>query len=591
MVSLGAFGGAASVNILINAVDNFSSTFNSAESSMKSFSTAALSVGTAFAAVGVAATIFGVEAVKSAASFETSMSNVETLLVGTDEDMEALANSTQSLASEFGLAGGELEAAAGLYQTVSAGITDTATATAFLEEATKASIGGSAELSSVIEASTKTMAAFGIEAEDSGRVFDVFAATVAAGQTTMDQLASAFPRVSASAGEMGVSLEETAGIFAGLTKVMASPEQAATALNSTLTKLIKPTKEMQEALEFLGFESGQAAIEELGLVGTLESLADVVGDDTESLAKLFNSEEALRAVLPLLGAASDDVAASIESVSDSTGMAQSQFEIMSGTSENLFNQMKNTIGSAMTDIGDSILTELLPVITPLTEKFQTLINTITESEVFTGLMDTFAGALQTVTDTATTFVEELDWELLKETTEKMFNFLIDNKDDITSLFSNMATFTGNILESFVGMVNILIESGYLEDILSLFVLLADALAIVSDALTDVYDIIKDINDMLSDSFLGTFSESIPATSLNVATLGMSGLGQQAGNLLQGGDTEQLLQTTPDNFQLSEPNQSDLSGMSVMVQIENVNGLDADVVAEALQSKLSTMISY
>lgn len=360
MVSLGAFGagaaGGAVVSVVIQAVDQFSGTMRSAEASMKKLGQGLTAFGAAGAAgIGLLVNKFS--------DVETGFAKVNTLLDEGQNAQELFKDTIEELNVTMGAQGDQLSALDGLYQTISAGISDTAEAQEFLKDATVAATGGSAQLSSVIEAGTKSIAAFGLEVSDSDRVFDVFAATVKAGQTTMEQLATAFPTVAGTAGATGATLEETAGVFAGLTKVMKGPEEAAVGLNAIFTGLNKPTEGLKAALAELGFESGQAAVEQLGLVNALQAIAGTTDGSATELTKLFGNVRALKALFPLLGSAADDVAASMDLINNSTGLAQKQFEDMENTTSQKVGKAMSDLNNTLVRLGGIFAETIAPIIT------------------------------------------------------------------------------------------------------------------------------------------------------------------------------------------------------------------------------------
>ena len=354
--------GQGAVNIVIKAQDKFSAVFKKANLSMQSFRKAAIGAGIIGAALGVGLVKLG----KSAAEIDTGFAKINTLLDEGQDAQEMYGEFVKQTNKALGDQGDQLDVLDAIYQTTSAGISNVADAQFFLEKATKAAVGGSAELPTVIEAGTKAMAAFGLNVEDAGRIFDVFAGTVKAGQTTMPQLAAAFPIVSGAAGEMGVTLEETAGILAGLTKVMKSPETAAVGLNAVLTGLIKPSDDMKDAIASLGFESGQSAIEQLGLMGTLKALKGTTDGSAEAIGGLFGNVRALRAVFPALGKAQEDIASSMDIVTNSTGMAEKQYEDMTNTVKFKWGEAMSEGQNLMNDIGGTVNEILAPVLQGLT---------------------------------------------------------------------------------------------------------------------------------------------------------------------------------------------------------------------------------
>ena len=181
MALMGAVAGAGGVNIVISAIDNFSGVFTRAQLSMANFRKAGL--GAALVGGAIAAGM-GL-ALKSAAKVETGYAKVNTLLEEGQDAQELFAGFVAETNVQMGNQGDQLDVLSGLYQTISAGITDTTEAQEFMNKATIASVGGSAELSTVILAGTKAIAAFGLDVDDTTMVMHAFAGTVKAAQTTM----------------------------------------------------------------------------------------------------------------------------------------------------------------------------------------------------------------------------------------------------------------------------------------------------------------------------------------------------------------------------------------------------------------------
>ena len=350
------------VEILLRVKDKAAQAFKSARSQLNEISRGAKIAGTAITAFGVGGVLAIGKLVKGSSEVETAFAQVNTLLNEGQDAQELFGDAVKSLNVVLGNQGDQLTVLRGLYQTVSAGISDTADAQKFLEVASRAAVGGQAELDTVILAGTKAMASFGITIEDTERVFDVFAATVKAGQTTLPELANAFPRVAGAAGEMGLTLEETAGILAGLTKVMPSTEEAATSLNAVLTGLLKPTDDLKEVMGGLGYESGQAMIESLGLMGTLQILKGVAGDDAEAMGEMFSNVRALRAIFPALGKASGAVSDSLDIINDSAGLMNEQFEEMASTSAYQFGEAMSELSNVTLELGGMFKDTLAPIL-------------------------------------------------------------------------------------------------------------------------------------------------------------------------------------------------------------------------------------
>ncbi len=328
----------------------------------------------AVAAVGVVAGVMAVKSVKAFADVEEGYAKVNTLLDEGQDSQKIFAKFVAETNVAMGNQGDQLDVLDGLYQTISAGITDTTEAQEFMEAATIAAVGGSAKLSDVILAGTKTMAAFGEKAGSAMDVMDSFAATVKAGQLTMGELATAFPKVAGVAADMGLSLDETLGIVAGLTKVMGDADAATTGFSAIMTKILQPTEAMKTAVKSLGYDSALAMIQEEGLMKSLELLNEAVFKDTAAMAELFGNVRAVRAVLPALGAASEAVATSIESQGDKAGLAKKQLGDMASTTKFSLGELTSAMQNMMVTIGEAIM----PAIQPLVDMFAEFLPTAME---------------------------------------------------------------------------------------------------------------------------------------------------------------------------------------------------------------------
>jgi len=352
---MGGMAGGATVSIIIRAIDQFSGVFAKVNKGLALAGAAAVAAGAAIASGMVTAG-------KAAAEVETSFAKVNTLLDKGQDAQELYGDYVAKTNVILGNQGDQLSVLEGLYQVQSAGITDVAESQTFMTAATKAAVGGSAELSTVILAGTKALTAFGMSVDDTEKVMDMFAGTVKAGQTTMSELANAFPNVAGMAAQAGVSIQETLGTFAGLTKVLASSDETATALSATIRGFIKPSESMQKAVNELGYESATAMIKTLGLNNALRKLNEHIDGDTEAMAKLFPNVRALKAVFPMLGLAAEDVAKSIDTVSNSAGLSQKQFDDMTNTIQYQWGRAMSAAKNILIDIGRVINDVFAPVI-------------------------------------------------------------------------------------------------------------------------------------------------------------------------------------------------------------------------------------
>ena len=245
------------------------------------------------AAVGVS-----IAGLKMAADFENAMRDVNTMMGLSQEQFEDL--SAQVLQSAMDIGKAPEEMAKALYQVVSAGI-PAGEALEFLGTAARASIGGVTDVETAVDGLTTVINAFGMDASEANRVADIMFTTVKGGKTTFEELSASLFQVAPIAAASKVEFTEVAAALATMTKQGVPTKVATTQLRQAMVALAKPTADMQVAITSLGYESGQAMLEEEGFAASINLLRDYTEGSNEQLMKMFGSIEAGQAILALTG--------------------------------------------------------------------------------------------------------------------------------------------------------------------------------------------------------------------------------------------------------------------------------------------------
>lgn len=131
------------------------------------------------------------------------------------------------------------------------------------------------DLAQAADIATAVMNGFGKSVEDLGRVNDILASTTANSATNVTDLSEALKNVAPIANLLGASMEEVCAAIGTLADVGIKGSQAGNALRGILNRLIKPTKQGQEALDRYGISISEAEIKANGLTATLEKLSKV----------------------------------------------------------------------------------------------------------------------------------------------------------------------------------------------------------------------------------------------------------------------------------------------------------------------------
>lgn len=314
---------------------------------------------------GALATFSGA-AIKMAADFDLAFARVTSLLPQTKQQLEGFKGEILDLSRALGV--DAVGAMNGLYEAVSAGITDTTKAISFMEVASKSSIAGVTNIKTAVDGLTSAVNAFKIPIEQTSDVADQFFQAVNIGKETFEELSAAMYIAAPIASNTAVSLNELLAAQTSLTKSGATASVAMTQVRSALTALNKPSQNLQDILQKLGFESGKAAIQALGLQGTFEAIRKTADDMNMPLSRVFGRVEAVNAVLGLTGQNAEVARQDLDQLTNSTGAMQRAFDKIDDTPARRFQR-------AITDLKVSFI-ELGQTALPVMEAFTKIIDSI-----------------------------------------------------------------------------------------------------------------------------------------------------------------------------------------------------------------------
>lgn len=232
-------------------------------------------------------------AVYSAFNFEESMTNVGAVLGRNKQEMAALSQEILEIGSAS-RAGPQATAEA--FYDIVGGVADASSHIAILNAAIATAEAGNANLGATTSAMISTMNSYGLAAGDAGMVSDVFTQMVGKGVGTADEFAASLPNATAMAAALGIEVDELGAMMAYLTTQGATASEASTQLTEAMGALTSPTKQVQDAIGELGYESGAAMIEALGLDGAYRALAE---NNDGTLMGLITNSGALKGALAL----------------------------------------------------------------------------------------------------------------------------------------------------------------------------------------------------------------------------------------------------------------------------------------------------
>ncbi len=265
----------------------------------------------------------GVAALKAATDLNAAMANVASLGEEAAQNIGAWKTEVQNLAVELGKSTGDL--AEGLYQVVSA-FGASSESIQILEINAKAAAAGLAQTAEAINLTSAVTKAYGdTSAYAVRKVADLALKTVQLGQTTFPELAASIGRVTPLAASLGVRMEELFAVLATATGVTGSAAEVNTQMRAALQALMAPTTDMAKLMKKLGYESGQAMIQQLGFVGALQAIVQYAEETGKPLQKFIGSVEGMTLALALSGGLADSFTEKLAAMENAAGAMDEAF--------------------------------------------------------------------------------------------------------------------------------------------------------------------------------------------------------------------------------------------------------------------------
>lgn len=338
----------------------------------KSASSAGLGAAAALAGVSAALAAIGTAAVAASAEYETSLAKVSTIADTNAKSIGTLSSEIMALSNETGEAATGLNEA--LYSAISAGA-DTAHATELVGVAVKAARGGFTDTETAVDGLTSALNAYGMATTEAEGLANKFLVTQNLGKTTFGELASSIGQVAPTAKAAGVSIDDLLASVASLTANGIGTSEAMTGMKSALSNVIKPTSDAAKMAEQLGLDFSAAALRSKGWAAFLRDIQEKTGGNTEQMAALFGSVEALNTVLTLTSSQGMSLMdKTLNEMAANTTALDDAYESMSDT----LDVATQKLGTNVQNLGVAIGDALAPALTVLAEAVASVVAGVTE---------------------------------------------------------------------------------------------------------------------------------------------------------------------------------------------------------------------
>lgn len=364
----------ASLFGVIDLKDNLTPGLNTAKTSLDNFGTNLTNIGRSISGFGqqlsiamapVAIALAG--AAKASMDFGESITNIGAVMGLTGDEINALHDDLLEIGE--GTRAGPQAVADAFYDIVG-GVADATTHMAILDAAIRTSEAGNASLTGTTKALISVMNSYGFAASDASMVSDVLTQTVNKGVGSMDEFAAAFPNVAGLANTLGISFQDLGTMMAYLTTKGNSASEATTQISAAMMAFFTPNTQMQAALKELGFESGEAAIKQLGLVGALEAVSGTTTSAEEGFAFLMGRQEALRGATSLLDEGYSTFFTNFGDGLQGATDAARAIQLTSAAAQ--FDLLKSSVSTLAITVGDELMVALTPLIGEVTKIVQSI---------------------------------------------------------------------------------------------------------------------------------------------------------------------------------------------------------------------------
>lgn len=282
--------------------------------------------GAAAASAGIAGGLAA--ATMAGSSFEAQMSTVQAISQASEADMIRL----NALAKQMGIETkfSATEAGQGLEYMAMAGW-DVDSMLAGLPGIMNLAAASGEDLGQVSDIVTDAMTAFGLEASRSAEFADVLAQASARSNTDVAMMGETFKYVAPVAGALGFSIQDTATAIGLMANAGIKSEQAGTSLRAMFTRMVKPTDEVEAAMERIGLSVANSD-------GSMRSLDEILRDLRAGFSGLSESErastaaslagqEAMSGMLALVSASDEDYGKLSEAIYNAKGAAEEMAQV------------------------------------------------------------------------------------------------------------------------------------------------------------------------------------------------------------------------------------------------------------------------
>nr|DAH37849.1 MAG TPA: minor tail protein [Caudoviricetes sp.] len=314
-------------------------------------------------AAGGAAVALGTQAVKAGASFEAEMSKVSAISGSTGNDLKALTDKAKEMGKKTKFSATE-SAEAFEYMAMAGWKTDDMLNG--IEGIMNLAAASGEDLATTSDIVTDALTAFGLSASDSAEFSDVLAAASSNANTNVSMMGDTFKYVAPVAGALGYSVQDTAIAVGLMANSGIKASQAGTSLRAILSRLAKPTEQVQTAMDELGISLTDSNGNMKSMRQVMEDMRNgfsgLTKDQQANYAATIGGQEAMSGLLAIVNASEEDFNKLTTAIDNSSGTCQDMADTMLQNLSGQFTILKSQIEGINVNVFEQMEPGLMTVV-------------------------------------------------------------------------------------------------------------------------------------------------------------------------------------------------------------------------------------
>ena len=305
---------------------------------------------------------------KFAAGFESGMSEVSAISGATGEDYDKLRNKAMEMADSSVHSATKVTEA---FKYMAMAGWDTEEMLYGIEGILNLATASGEDLGEVSDIVTDGLTAFGMGADETTRFVNVLAKTAASANTDVGKMGETFKYVAPVAGSLGYEVEDMAVAIGLMANRGIKATQAGTTLRTSLSRLAKPTKEMQGAMNKYGI----SLTDTTGKIKPFKTLMDELRAKLGGLSEAQKAQvvttifgrESMTGMLAIIDASEEEYTALTEDIFNCKDAAEKMADTMSDNLNGQISKLKASLGNLAIELGDILLPHLKNVVSKVQE--------------------------------------------------------------------------------------------------------------------------------------------------------------------------------------------------------------------------------